>query len=68
MNLVDFERIPVRELLGTIEAAALEHGTEIARREIIGMIPRAAWAMAPEFYEGCVNFDRKLIVEDRLGL
>jgi glutamate formiminotransferase len=68
MNLTDFERIPVEELLTRIEAEAARLGTRVAARELIGMVPRAAWARAPQFYQGCVNWRPGLIVENRLGL
>jgi glutamate formiminotransferase len=60
MNLVDFERTPVEEVY-----AAVEREAAVSDSELIGMVPRRAYEMAPRFYERCANFRPALILEDR---
>jgi glutamate formiminotransferase len=65
MNLVDFERTPVEEIYAAVEEAAASAGVGIAGSELIGMVPRRAYAMAPRFYERCANFRPGLILENK---
>ncbi|MDP3000572.1 MAG: glutamate formimidoyltransferase [Bryobacterales bacterium] len=66
MNLVDFERTPVEEVYAAVEEAAASAGVAVAESELIGMVPRRAYEMAPRFYERCANFRPGLILENRL--
>jgi glutamate formiminotransferase len=61
MNLVDFERTPVEEVY-----AAIEQEAAITECELIGLIPRRAFEMAPRFYERCAGFHAGRILENRL--
>jgi glutamate formiminotransferase len=61
MNLVDFERTPVEEVYAVIEREAA-----VAECEIIGLVPRRAYELAPRFYERAANFGAGRILEDRL--
>ena len=63
MNLVDFERTPVEEVYAAVEEAAASAGVAVAESELIGMVPRRAYEMAPRFYERCANFRPGLILE-----
>ena len=60
MNLVDFERTPVEEVY-----AAVEREAAVSESELVGMVPRRAYEMAPRFYERCANFRPGLILETR---
>jgi glutamate formiminotransferase len=65
MNLVDFQRTPVEEVYAAVEEAAASAGVAVAESELIGMVPRRAYEMAPRFYERCANFRPGLILETR---
>lgn len=67
MNLVDFERTPVEEVYQAIEREAAARGAAVAGCELVGMIPRRAYHLAPRFYERCANFHPGLILENRLS-
>ncbi len=60
MNLVDFERTPVEEVFAAVEREAAVSGSEL-----VGMVPRRAYEMAPRFYERCANFRPGLILENQ---
>jgi len=65
MNLVDFQRTPVEEVYAAVEEAAASAGVAVAESELIGMVPRRAYEMAPRFYERCANFRPGLILENQ---
>ncbi len=67
MNLVDYEDTPVECVFETVEAEAARSGVAVASSEIIGLIPRRAFDMAPEFYRRAANFREDLILEERLA-
>jgi glutamate formiminotransferase len=67
MNLTDFEQTPVLEVFEAVRKAAERHGVAIAGSEIIGLIPRKAFEMAPEFYLRCENYRPDLVIENRLA-
>jgi len=67
MNLTDFEQIPVDHLFDTVRREAEQRGGKIAGSEIVGLIPKRAFEMAPEFYMRCENFHPNLILENRIA-
>jgi len=67
MNLTRYEEIPLMELLGTIDEEARRLGTRAGAGELIGMIPRKAFEMAPEFFRRAGNFDEGRIIEKRIA-
>jgi glutamate formiminotransferase len=67
MNLTDFERTPLDLLFETIESEANRFGATIASSEIVGLIPRRAFEMAPRFFERAGNFRPDSILETRLA-
>ena len=67
MNLIRFEEIPLMELLRTIDEEAVRLGTRAGAGELIGMIPRRAFEMAPEFFTRAANFDEGRIIETRIS-
>lgn len=67
MNLTDFERIPLDSLYEAIRREAARQGLEIAGSEIVGLVPRKAYEMAPAFFQRCDNFDPGVILENRLA-
>jgi glutamate formiminotransferase len=66
MNLVNFAATPLDDLFGAIEKEAAKLGTRVATGELIGLIPRQAFEMAPEFFKRAANFDASRIIESRL--
>jgi len=66
MNLTDYEQIPVECLLETIENEAAAAGVRIESCEIVGLVPAAAFDLAPEFYRRAANFTPQVILENRL--
>ena len=40
---------------------------KVASSEIVGLVPRKAFDMAPEFYLRAANFDPGVILENRLA-
>jgi glutamate formiminotransferase len=67
MNLTDFEQIPVDCVFEAVETEAARCGVRIASSEIVGLIPRKAFDMAPEFYQRAGNFRSDTVLEDRLA-
>ena len=67
MNLVDFAHIPVEQVYQTVSEEASRGGTAIAGCEIIGLIPRKAFEMAPAFYMRAANFRPDIVLETRLA-
>jgi glutamate formiminotransferase len=67
MNLTDFENTPLDLLFETIESEAQRLGASIASSEIVGLVPRRAFEMAPRFFERAENFRPGVILEDRLA-
>lgn len=67
MNLTDFEQTPVERVFEAVRAQAERCGVRIADSEIVGLIPRKALEMAPEFYRRCGNFRPELVLEERLA-
>jgi glutamate formiminotransferase len=61
MNLTNFEETPLNEVLRAIEAEA-----PIADCELIGLVPRRAFEMFPDFFRRASNFDQSRIIEVRL--
>ncbi len=62
MNLTDFERTPVEEVFEAVRARA-----RVASCELVGMIPRRAFELAPDFYRRADNFHPDLVIESRLA-
>lgn len=66
MNLVNFAETPLDDLFGAIEGEAAKLGTLVASCELIGLIPRRAFEMAPEFFKRAANFNESRIIETRM--
>ncbi len=67
MNLTDFEQTPVECVFEAVRSEAARDGVGIAGSEIIGMVPRKAIEMSPEFYFRAENFRPELVLENRLA-
>jgi glutamate formiminotransferase len=67
MNLTDFEQVPVDCVFEAVETEAARYGVGIASSEIIGLVPRKAFDMAPEFYQRASNFRPGIVLENRLA-
>jgi glutamate formiminotransferase len=66
MNLTHFEQIPVDCVFEVVESEAARFGVKVASSEIVGLVPRKAFDMAPEFYRRAANFRPDIILENRL--
>jgi glutamate formiminotransferase len=66
MNLTRFEEIPLLELLRKIDEEAVRLGTRAGAGELIGMIPKRAFEMAPEFFRRAANFEEGRIIETQV--
>lgn len=61
MNLTNFAETPLNELL-----CAIEREAPVADCELIGLIPRRAFEMFPDFFRRASNFNESRIIENRL--
>jgi glutamate formiminotransferase len=66
MNLTDFAGTPLDELYHTISTEARARGAAIHSSEIIGLVPRAAFLQAPDFFRRAENFSESRILETRI--
>jgi glutamate formiminotransferase len=67
MNLTNFAETSLDDVYEAIHTAALQHGTDIDSSQIIGLIPRRAFEMAPEFFRRAENFEESRILETRIA-
>ncbi|MBX9603918.1 MAG: glutamate formimidoyltransferase [Bryobacteraceae bacterium] len=67
MNLTRFREIPVEQVYEAVQAEAARLGTAIRGPELIGLIPNAAYEMAPEFYQRVRNFGPERIIERQIA-
>jgi glutamate formiminotransferase len=67
MNLTDYEQIPVDCVFEAVETEAARFGAKVASSEIVGLVPRKAFDMAPEFYLRAANYSDELLLENRLA-
>lgn len=67
MNLTDFANTPLDQVFAAIEEEAARRGTSVRTGEMIGLIPRAAFAAAPAFFRRAGNFSESRIIETRIG-
>ena len=66
MNLVDYANTPLDQVFDAIETESVQRGTSVRAGEMIGFIPRAAFAAAPSFFRRAANFSESRIIETRL--
>jgi glutamate formiminotransferase len=66
MNLTDFEKIPLDRVYSAVCAEAQRLGTHVRSSQLVGLIPRQAFEMAPEFFRRAVNFDESRILENQI--
>jgi len=67
MNLTDFERTGLAEVLLAVEDEASSHGVAVAGTQIVGLVPKKAIEAAAARDQRWKNFDSSLILEDRLA-
>lgn len=67
MNLTDFANTPLDHVFAAIEQDAAKLGAGVRAGEIIGFIPRAAFAAAPAFFRRAANFTESRIIENRIA-
>ena len=67
MNLTNFEQTGLHEVYDAVRAEADRLGVSIAGTEVVGLVPRKAVEMAVAHDPWWKNFDRGLILENRLA-
>ena len=67
MNLTDFERTGLADAFQAVEAEAERHGVGIAGTQIVGLVPQKSVEAAAARDSRWKDFDRSLILEDRLA-
>ena len=67
MNLTNFEQTGLHEVYDSVRAEADRLGVSIAGTEVVGLVPRKAVEMAVAHDPWWKNFDRGLILENRLA-
>jgi len=65
MNLTDFTRTPVADVVAAVREKARRHGAEPARAELIGLIPEAALERNSEWVRLLDGFDPDMKVLER---
>ena len=66
MNLTDFRRTPIHQVVELIRREAARYGVAIESSELIGMIPQEALLDAAVWYLQLDNFNPGMVLENRL--
>jgi glutamate formiminotransferase len=66
MNLTDFEQTPVHTVYDEVGRLAASYGVEIARSELIGLLPRKATELAFAHYLKLQDFQSRDVIEQRV--
>lgn len=66
MNLTNFRKTPVARVVEMIRSEAVRYGAQIAKSEIVGLIPQEALEDAAAWYLQLIDFDRKQVLERRM--
>jgi len=66
MNLLDFEKTPLRRVYDTVRSEASRHGAKVVGSEIVGLVPRAALPDGEEQYLQLENFRPGLVLENAI--
>jgi glutamate formiminotransferase len=66
MNVEDWEAAALHEIVARIEAEAASRGAEIARSELVGLMPAGAAAAAAGAMLRIDGFDASRLIETRL--
>lgn len=67
MNLTNFENTPLERLYTAIVEEVERLGTRVESSQLVGLVPRRAVEMAPEFFRRIENFDESRIIETRIA-
>ena len=67
VNLVDYTRTPLHELMDVVSSYAAEHGASVDRTELIGLMPEEVMLQAAAHYLKLPDFDRGRIVENAIA-
>lgn len=66
MNLTNFHKTPVAQVVELIRVEAERHGTSIAKSELVGLIPQQALEDAAAWYLQLQDFESQQVLERRL--
>jgi glutamate formiminotransferase len=67
MNFVNFGETPFDRVWDAVLREAALLGTTVASSQLIGFVPRRAFAQAPDFFRRAENFDESRILEIRIS-
>lgn len=67
INITDFERTPLYEVVERVRSEAAVRGVTIAGSQIIGLIPKKAMEQIAAFYLQLEKFHPQVILENQLG-
>jgi glutamate formiminotransferase len=67
MNFVNFAETPFDKVWDAVLREAALLGTAVASSQLIGFVPRRAFAQAPDFFRRAENFDESRILEVRIA-
>jgi glutamate formiminotransferase len=66
MNFTDFEQTPPHTVFDEVTRLAASYGVEIARSELIGLLPRKAMELAFAHYLKLTGFQSRDVIEQRV--
>lgn len=66
MNLTNFRKTPVAQVVEMVRGGAMRHGTSIHHCELVGLIPQDALTDAATWYTQLAGFEPNQILENRL--
>lgn len=66
MNLTDFTRTPVSQVVELIRREAIRYGTPVHHSELVGLIPQTAIVDAAQWYLQLDDFESDQVLETRL--
>ncbi len=67
MNFTNFEKTPLYRVVEMIRREAARYGAQVARSELIGMIPQGALVDSAQWYLQLDNLKPEQIIENRLS-
>jgi glutamate formiminotransferase len=67
LNFTNFAETPFDEIWSAVSHQAGQLGTSVASSQLVGFVPRRAYAQAPDFFQRAENFEESRILENRIA-
>jgi glutamate formiminotransferase len=67
INFTNFAKTPFDEIWEAVVQEAARLGTRVASSQLVGFVPRRAYAQSPGFFQRAENFDESRILENRIA-